>query len=259
MKIQTLCLSLLASLTLGACTTLSQVDESGRTQEPVFPERNKTTFDQGSFPNLANLGQVQPGLTRDQLYDLLGRPHYAEGFKVREWDYLFHFRTKEGLKSCQFKVLFDKDRIAQSFYWKPTECAELIDSQASTDEIAAAPFVLSADVGFAFGSASLTPAGLSQLQQMAAQLKQTSQPSTILITGHTDRIGAAQVNQHLSEQRAQAVRLALTNSGVPSQTMQAKGLGETQPVVFCDQAQQADLIACLAPNRRVEIQMQAAK
>lgn len=257
MKMQTLCLSLLVSLTLGACTTLSQVDENGNTSDPVFPERDKTTFEQGSFPNLANLGQVQPGLTRDQLYDLLGRPHYAEGFKVREWDYLFHFRTKEGLKSCQFKVLFDKNRIAQSFYWKPTECAELIASPASSEETTA-PYVLSADVGFAFGSASLTPAGLGQLRQLALQLQQTSQPSTLQITGHTDRIGAAQANQHLSEQRAQAVRLALANFGVPSQSMHAKGLGDTQPVVFCDQAQQAALIACLAPNRRVEIQRQTA-
>lgn len=259
MKIQALCLSLLVSLTLGACTTLSQVDENGKTHEPVFPERDKTTFEQGSFPNLANLAQVQPGLTRDQLYDLLGRPHYAEGFKVREWDYLFHFRTEEGLKSCQFKVLFDKDRIAQSFYWKPTECAELMTAPVSTPEVAAAPFVLSADVGFAFGSAVLTSAGLRELQQFAAQLNQSAQPATIQITGHTDRIGAAQANQYLSEQRAQAVRLALANSGVPSQTMHAKGLGATQPIVFCDQAQHADLIACLAPNRRVEIQMQAVK
>ncbi|XOT98610.1 outer membrane protein assembly factor BamE, partial [Alcaligenes pakistanensis] len=79
------------------------------------------TFQTGSYPNIDNLRQVREGVTRDQLYDLLGRPHFAEGFKVREWDYLFHFNTAQGIKTCQFKVLFDQDMLGRSFYWQPSE------------------------------------------------------------------------------------------------------------------------------------------
>ena len=115
----------LASLMLAGCGTLSKVDEAGRTDEPVWPELESIYVKQGTYPNLDNLRQVHAGMTRDQLYHLLGSPHFLEGFKTQEWDYLFHINTAEGEKACQYKVLFDKDLIAQSFYWKPAECADL--------------------------------------------------------------------------------------------------------------------------------------
>lgn len=37
---------------------------------------------------------MRPGLTKDDIYKIPGRPHYDEGmYGVREWDYLFHFHT----------------------------------------------------------------------------------------------------------------------------------------------------------------------
>src|SRR5690606_6421808 len=122
---------LLAGLALAGCGTLSKVDDAGHTDEPVFPDldKDKPYFKTGSFPNIDNLRKVQAGVTRDQLYDLLGRPHFAEGFRVREWDYLFHFNTPEGVKHCQYKVLFDKDMTGQSFYWQPAECAQILDGK----------------------------------------------------------------------------------------------------------------------------------
>ena len=124
-------ITLLTSLSLAGCGTLSQVDDQGKTNEPVFPQldKDKPEFKTGSYPNMENLRQVHAGVTRDQLYDLLGRPHFAEGFRVREWDYLFHFNTPEGVKSCQYKVLFDKDMKGQSFYWKPAECEQFVKNQ----------------------------------------------------------------------------------------------------------------------------------
>lgn len=57
-------------------------------------------------------------------------------YGVREWDYLFHFHTPgvgidpentsgvEGVTTCQYKVIFDKDKFARSFYWSrlPERC-----------------------------------------------------------------------------------------------------------------------------------------
>ena len=119
-------------LTLAGCGTLSDVDRDGRTDTPIFPDLNDATFKTGSYPNLADLRQVREGMTRDQLYALLGRPHFAEGFKVREWDYLFHFDRAGVTQTCQYKVLFDADRIARSVYWSPDACADVLQSgQAS--------------------------------------------------------------------------------------------------------------------------------
>ena len=115
--------ALVATLALAGCGSMSQVDQDGRTDEPIFPKATDVTFQTGSYPNLDDLARVRSGMTRDQLYALLGRPHFSEGFRVREWDYLFHFKTQEGTTACQFKVLFDKDRIARTFHWAPEGCA----------------------------------------------------------------------------------------------------------------------------------------
>ena len=52
----------------------------------------------------------------------------------------------------------------------------------------------------------------------------------IEIAGHTDSDGAENYNQKLSEGRAEAVRVYLVNSGIPSQQLDAAGYGETRPI-----------------------------
>lgn len=250
-------IAIVASLALAGCGTLSQVNEQGQTDNPVFPEIDDATFNTGSYPNLDNLRQVRDGVTRDQLYDLLGRPHFSEGFKVREWDYLFHFNTAEGRKTCQFKVLFDQDKIARNFHWAPEACAAILNQTAAAPSVK--PFSLSGDVGFSFGSAALTAAGLNEVRHIAAQLKQAEQVQSITVSGHTDRIGDAASNQRLSQQRAESVRRGLVAEGVPAAAVQAQGFGKDRPVVQCDQQNRSDLIACLAPNRRVDIEVQAQR
>ena len=113
-------------MALMGCGSLSDIDRQGITDSPVFPDIEKTTFATGSHPNLANLRSVRAGATRDQVYDQLGRPHFSEGFYVREWDYLFHLDTANGPMTCQFKVLFDTDRIARSFHWLPESCRDIV-------------------------------------------------------------------------------------------------------------------------------------
>jgi OOP family OmpA-OmpF porin len=79
----------------------------------------------------------------------------------------------------------------------------------------------------------------------------------VLVTGHTDRIGTQRYNQRLSERRADAVRDYLVSRGVPRDKIETLGMGKTQPVpgVVCNQKALKALIACLAPNRRVEIEV----
>jgi outer membrane protein assembly factor BamE (lipoprotein component of BamABCDE complex) len=44
--------------------------------DPPFPSPDTATLPEGTYPNLANLAQVQPGVTKNQLYELLGPPHF---------------------------------------------------------------------------------------------------------------------------------------------------------------------------------------
>ena len=82
----------------------------------------------------------------------------------------------------------------------------------------------------------------------------------VLVTGHTDRIGSQAYNQKLSERRANAVRDYLVSKGVARDKIETLGMGKTQPVpgVVCNQAypkERKALIECLAPNRRVEVEV----
>ncbi|ASK27614.1 outer membrane protein assembly factor BamE [Neisseria chenwenguii] len=127
-------LSLLAVSLLAACATKSDVKADGTTENPVFPKPYSLTFNKGrgTFPTFDELEKMKPGLTKDDIYKILGRPHYDEGmFRVREWDYLFHFHTPgvgadpentsgvEDVTTCQYKVIYDKNRYARSFHWNP--------------------------------------------------------------------------------------------------------------------------------------------
>lgn len=250
MKVKYLLPAVIASLLVG-CGTVSQVSKEGNTEQPVFPELNKLTMQDGTWPNVDNLRNVQDGATRDQLYDLLGRPHFKEGFGTREWDYLFHFSTPEGKKTCQFKVLFDNDKIARNFYWLPEDCiAPNEPAQPQPQPIA---FSLDGDVTFGFDSAELTAYGRNEVSKIAQNLKQQDVLDKIVVAGHTDRLGSVAYNNDLSQRRAETVRQALIAEGIDRQVLQAVGHGKSMPVVECEGANRAELISCLAPNRRVEI------
>ena len=75
-----------------------------------------------------------------------------------------------------------------------------------------------------------------------------------MITGYTDRLGSDAYNQKLSERRAAAVKTYLSGKGIEANRLTAQGKGETNPIVTCTETNKAQLIKCLEPNRRVEVE-----
>lgn len=119
----------LAVAGLSGCGTrmLSAVDAHGMTDKPVFPAAQDANRPEGSYVNLENLSKIAPGMTKTQVRELLGAPHFAEGmFDVREWDYLLHVPASAGAagKTCQYKVLFDDQLQARSFFAQPAGCLD---------------------------------------------------------------------------------------------------------------------------------------
>jgi len=111
---------------------------------------------------------------------------------------------------------------------------------------------------FDFDKAVLRPDGRAAIDsEIIAKLPQVQKLELVLVTGHTDRIGSQQYNQRLSERRADAVRDYLVSKGVPKDRIETLGMGKTQPVpgVVCTMTNMKALIACLAPNRRVEVEV----
>jgi len=258
--------ALLACITLAGCRSHGVAGEApgagSATGEAVsFPEPGKASLKEGVFADPADLRRFAPGMSKRQLYALLGTPHFNEGmWGVREWNYLFNFRTPQRSEyfTCQFQVRFDGKGIAQGGYWKPQSCAALVEPPPPpTAEVPAAlpqePLRLAADALFAFDSAELSDAGRRAVDGVLGQVQRASEVQRIEVVGYTDRIGSASYNQTLSTRRAEAVRSALVEGGVASGTIRAEGRGAAEPLVQCDQRSQSALIACLAPNRRVQI------
>jgi len=222
----------------------------------------------GTFVNVEQLRRVGRGMTKNQVRELISYPHFSEGlFGPKEWDYLFNFRTGRGdeFVTCQYKVVY-KDGLSDAMYWKDPTCAGYISAKADVaapvPAAATAPqrFKLAADALFAFdksGMADMSAGGRTQLDQLAVQLKgQYKRFDSITVIGHTDRLGSDTYNQALSAARAATVRDYLIAQGLPRSALRAFGVGKTQPVVSCaDGGQRAQLIACLQPNRRVELEV----
>jgi len=229
----------------------------------VFPDPARASVAEGSFVNLENLRKVAPGLTKRQLYDLLGTPHFNEGvFGVREWNYLFDFRRSKDSDDyfvCQFQVEFDRHGLATAYHWKPEACRSVLDEPVEAPPpspvavMPAEPIRLASDALFDFDQASLTASGRRQLDGLLQQVRAASEVENILVAGYTDRIGSDAYNLALSRRRAEAVRDYLVAGGVAPMTIQVEGRGKADPIANCDQPDRDTLIACLAPDRRVEL------
>lgn len=119
----------------------------------------------------------------------------------------------------------------------------------------------SADTLFGFNKSEITPKGKLMLDDLVRQLND-AQYDQIVLTGHADRIGRSQYNQKLSERRAVAVKDYLVKMQLPGERISAVGMGETEPVTQpadCAHLKMPKLIACLQPDRRVNVEMTGAK
>lgn len=120
-----------------------------------------------------------------------------------------------------------------------------IQREVGNADTGAGRFTLGEGV-FAAGRADLTGAAAARLDEAAAFLG-AAPGRRARIEGHTDSRGSANLNQALSQQRAEAVRDALVARGVEASRLVAVGRGSDRPVATNDTPDGR------ARNRRVEI------
>lgn len=250
---------------LAGCGSYGDVRD-GTTDQPVWPEVGdaRPIVPETMRPDLEKLRQVKAGMRKTDIYLLIGHPQYREGMAgVHEWNFVFMLPDgRGGETTCQYKILYDDAMLARSFHWNPQACADLVNPAAP---VAAASeqvntIDLSTDMLFEFDSARLRPAGIQALdERVVAALTDARRLQRIRLTGHADRMGSDGYNLRLSQRRAEAVKQHLVAKGVPAETIEAIGRGEADPVVTCNERSRAALIDCLAPNRRVRVEITVDK
>ncbi|MEA3130207.1 MAG: hypothetical protein QOF46_2002 [Paraburkholderia sp.] len=138
------------------------------------------------------------------------------------------------------------------------QCAQAKHAPAPTAQ-APRKITLRADSLFRFNGgdeAAILPAGKQHLDNVVTGLKKVSAIRELKITGYADRLGSDAYNQSLSLQRARTVQQYLSSHGI-TLPITAQGQGSTNQLVTCQQTKRHDLVQCLAPNRRVEIEFVA--
>jgi OOP family OmpA-OmpF porin len=116
---------------------------------------------------------------------------------------------------------------------------------------------MAADALFDFNKADLKADGKSKLDDLVGKLKAISLEVVIAI-GHADRFGTDKYNNVLSLKRADAVKSYLVSKGIEPNRIYTEGKGKKQPITKpgqCKGAKSAKVIACLQPDRRVEIEV----
>jgi outer membrane protein OmpA-like peptidoglycan-associated protein len=124
--------------------------------------------------------------------------------------------------------------------------SEQLNSILQTRDSARGLIVSMSDVLFDTGKYSLKPGAREKLAKVAGIL--LAYPGlTIEVGGYTDNVGGDAMNQTLSENRAGSVRDYLVEQGVATNSVSAKGFGNTLPVASNDNS------AGRQQNRRVEL------
>jgi outer membrane protein OmpA-like peptidoglycan-associated protein len=148
------------------------------------------------------------------------------------------------LAQSQANTQAERDRVARRDAKVSDLESQLRDMNArQTDR---GTVVTLGDLLFDTGAANLRPAGQRSMAQLADFMRRNPERHAS-IEGYTDSTGSTAANQALSDRRAQAVRSALMQRGVPGNQLSIQGFGEERPVAGNDTASGRQM------NRRVEV------
>lgn len=129
-------------------------------------------------------------------------------------------------------------------------------------QVAPAPVVSTEQrtVYFDFNKASLTAAATAKLDELAKIINESSAITNVTIHGFTDQFGTDSYNDALANKRVASVKSYLDSKSRLKAEGDIKGLGKAPADASCTSIKKrADKIACMAKERRVEVEFNAQK
>lgn len=176
---------------------------------------------------------------------------------ITRLDYTWNNSIKNIINSS---IKPDMGDAVLSFGWKFGESNGDVFSSDNSELLNANQYsVLNENINFPFNSTELKPISYDKLGKLESDLKKMKLKNiSIVLLGHTDKIGNEEYNQKLSEDRAYSIKNYLTSRGFSRENITVQGLGNSYPLtnqVCKDIENRPLLISCLAPDRRVEIEV----
>jgi outer membrane protein OmpA-like peptidoglycan-associated protein len=238
-------------------------EKTGQLDKALYHYRQILNYQPDYYPAWAGIGDVyyqqQKWPLSLEAYLQICTRHPRARERITELLRDNRYRTVEAnelMEQDSLSLLYDSDRL-QALATLTTTCQRQFKSLADSDAPKALmePLVRYRNLLFKTGDYRLNLISAKQLDQIALTLINHS-ANTIYINGHADAQGWAgksrpqsqRLNQWLSQQRADAIKKALTQRGV-SKPIKTQGYGESQPLVRGNHA------AAWAKNRRVEIEV----
>lgn len=101
-----------AALACAGCSLIPEVNRGGTGTFLGFITPYRIEVVQGNVVTREQAAQVKPGMTRQQVRDILGSPMLADPFHADRWDYVFTIR-RQGVEAQRRSVVayFDGDRL----------------------------------------------------------------------------------------------------------------------------------------------------
>jgi outer membrane protein OmpA-like peptidoglycan-associated protein len=179
--------------------------------------------------------------------ELLRRDLTSAGQQARQQQQQQAAATRAELQTTQAALMTERQRREEAEQRSKALSSDLARLASVKEDPRGTVITLSGSVLFASNKYMLLPAARERLNQVAQALLSGDPKTQFVVEGHTDSRGKAEVNQVLSQNRADAVRDYLIERGVPAERITAEGHGADNPVADNKTADGR------ANNRRVEI------
>lgn len=176
---------------------------NAKTKAPVEGEVHYETLPQGEDKGHANAEAITGK------YKIVLPPGSMYGFRATHPDYI---SVNENIDLQQIDKYVE---IEKDLYLVPIEVGQVVEIN---------------NLFFESKKTELTPASFPEMDRLAETLRKNTNIH-IEIGGHTDDVGSDQDNLKLSQDRANKVLQYLFNKGVEFYRMQAKGYGESKPML----------------------------